>query len=176
MKKLIIALAAVALAIGAQASCCAWQFKMTTAATGLEGSSVYIVLGDYGGTAPTFADANAIKSASWDGNAVATTTKTKPSYSTSATGTIDSSSLTTSAPNYYMVVVNGDGKGYWVSDVVDATPNLYEPGSAQAGTLQVLPSSIAFANFSGTEPTPEPTSGLLLLMGVAGLALKRKRA
>ena len=28
----------------------------------------------------------------------------------------------------------------------------------------------------GTEPTPEPTTGLLLLLGVAGLALKRKQA
>ena len=29
---------------------------------------------------------------------------------------------------------------------------------------------------NGVIPTPEPTSGLLLLLGVAGLALKRKRA
>ena len=29
---------------------------------------------------------------------------------------------------------------------------------------------------TGAIPTPEPTSGLLLLLGVAGLALKRKRA
>ena len=28
----------------------------------------------------------------------------------------------------------------------------------------------------GAEPTPEPTTGLLLLLGVAGLALKRKQA
>ena len=30
--------------------------------------------------------------------------------------------------------------------------------------------------FAGVTPTPEPTSGLLLLLGVAGLALRRKRA
>ena len=31
------------------------------------------------------------------------------------------------------------------------------------------------ANLSGATPTPEPTSGLLLLLGVAGLALRRKQ-
>ena len=30
--------------------------------------------------------------------------------------------------------------------------------------------------FAGVTPVPEPTSGLLLLLGVAGLALRRKRA
>ena len=30
--------------------------------------------------------------------------------------------------------------------------------------------------FKGSSPVPEPTSGLLMLLGVAGLALKRKRA
>ena len=29
---------------------------------------------------------------------------------------------------------------------------------------------------SGGTPVPEPTSGLLMLLGIAGLALKRKRA
>ena len=32
------------------------------------------------------------------------------------------------------------------------------------------------ANWAGSSPVPEPTSGLLFLLGVAGLALKRKRA
>lgn len=33
-----------------------------------------------------------------------------------------------------------------------------------------------WADWNAAEPIPEPTSGLLLLLGVAGLALKRKRA
>ena len=39
-----------------------------------------------------------------------------------------------------------------------------------------LYSDPASQGFSPTSPVPEPTSGLLLLLGVAGLALKRKRA
>ena len=31
-------------------------------------------------------------------------------------------------------------------------------------------------NYTAATPTPEPTSGLLLLLGVAGLALRRRRA
>ena len=43
------------------------------------------------------------------------------------------------------------------------------------GTYGTLP-SIEQATAAGWTAAPEPTSGLLLLLGVAGLALKRKRA
>lgn len=47
-------------------------------------------------------------------------------------------------------------------------------GSISSGTA---PGGAAVASFAITEATtPEPTSGLLLLLGVAGLALRRKRA
>jgi len=39
-----------------------------------------------------------------------------------------------------------------------------------------LGGSLGSTAITGWTPTPEPTSGLLLLLGMAGLALKRKRA
>ena len=45
--------------------------------------------------------------------------------------------------------------------LVDSTTDLFKAGGAISGTIGSV---------------PEPTSGLLLLLGVAGLALKRKRA
>ena len=70
-----------------------------------------------------------------------------------------------------------DGMAYKYTGEIDGTAYIYdlnaEPPEASPGTFDIAASS--FAN-SGTVGVPEPTSGLLLLLGMAGLALKRKRA
>ena len=82
----------------------------------------------------------------------------------------------------YMVIYDattiGDAKNYIVSDVVSATVG------ADGGDI-----TLAYGNMGSTGTTnkflnstwtatavPEPTSGLLLLLGMAGLALRRRRA
>ena len=60
----------------------------------------------------------------------------------------------------------------------DAAGNTYQ-SETQSALAQAVGGG--FATFEGlgtwtAAPVPEPTSGLLLLLGVAGLALKRKRA
>ena len=81
----------------------------------------------------------------------------------------------------------------WSSAVVDTTYSFYfviEDGektftsTAKNGVANVSSTTtVAFANMSAVTQTasnwvvaPEPTSGLLLFLGMAGLALKRKRA
>lgn len=178
MKKLIIALAAVALAVGAQASCVAWKYSSSTKNDALEGAKGYIILGAYE-TTPTFASLKDITDIAYNGTAgYATTTTTKPTYKNAISSqTIDSEKLTAATPNYYLVLVSADEKSFFVGAVQDATGSMYEPGSSASSTVSFTPTATTFTNFSGTpEPTPEPTSGLLLLLGVAGLALKRKQA
>ena len=51
----------------------------------------------------------------------------------------------------------------------------YASGDTIPVNLQLIESGVLMTDGSPT-PAPEPTSGLLLLLGVAGLALKRKRA
>ena len=63
----------------------------------------------------------------------------------------------------YIVMLSDNGAAY--SDAISTT---IETG------LFVTPQASAIA--SSVTVVPEPTSGLLLLLGVAGLALKRKRA
>ena len=49
--------------------------------------------------------------------------------------------------------------------------------SSQAGAFDTATfGSAGWYNKTSTEPIPEPTSGLLMLLGFAGLALRRKRA
>ena len=66
----------------------------------------------------------------------------------------------------FVIVMNDAGDGYWASDVCSAS-SIYNNVAYFS-----FPSndSITFSN------VPEPTSGLLLVLGMAGLALRRKRA
>ncbi|MBR3221454.1 MAG: PEP-CTERM sorting domain-containing protein [Kiritimatiellae bacterium] len=58
----------------------------------------------------------------------------------------------------------------------DAAGNTYTSETATAKALGVGTASISFEGNGTWTAAPEPTSGLLLLLGMAGLALKRKRA
>ena len=74
---------------------------------------------------------------------------------------------------FYTLVLNGVGdaaKEFTISaDVTKTVPT--------AGALAMTFGNLSTtAQVGWTEVAPEPTSGLLLLLGVAGLALKRKRA
>ena len=77
--------------------------------------------------------------------------------------------------SFYYVIVNKEGTGYWTQA---ASGEIYttssEPASAIADVTELLASTTATAWSTGPTPVPEPTSGLLLILGMAGLALKRK--
>ena len=81
----------------------------------------------------------------------------------------------------FAVVINDAGDGYWASDMVDVPINDAIKGGAAANFGFGENYEVTFTPISGpTPPTPpvvpEPTSGLLLLLGAAGLALRRKQA
>ena len=74
-----------------------------------------------------------------------------------------------------------DGMAYKYTGTIDGTAYIYDgnadPPEASPGTFNIAASSFANSGtIGGSGSVPEPTSGLLVLLGIAGLALKRKHA
>lgn len=80
-----------------------------------------------------------------------------------------------SATSFYLELMDADGNDLGRSSVganqgsIDAAQYIWN------GAMST-PSAYKFTNFTTAQVIPEPTTGLLMLVGLAGLALKRRRA
>ena len=77
---------------------------------------------------------------------------------------------------FWMIFSDGSydaGKAVTWTAASDVSGNFYEPPAS--GTAFAFNAS-SFANSGNIASVPEPTSGLLMLCGLAGLALRRRRA
>ena len=94
---------------------------------------------------------------------------TRAFASTTATGVDAAKSL-------FFVIFDGaiaDGQKYAYSAGYDVSSKTYEEGQQSPGALTL---TFAAAKTGEVIGAPEPTSGLLLLLGVGALALRRRRA
>ena len=175
MKKILIAVATVA--VGLCASAATYNWKAYNDAFSPDGENPLV------GTAYFF-DANAYAlsivtdSLGSTGttvlaNALGSQVLEEGGFIMQGSGMSDNGSTTSLQASGYIVVISSDEKNYWASDVatIDVTDAI------KGGAL----ASFSFGeNYSTTwqgsvSNVPEPTSGLLMLIGLAGLALKRKR-
>ena len=172
MKKIMIMLSAVAMAACVQAASVAWStgsLYAPNADGSLSSSRLSGTWGTYNVVVNFYAD-----NAGAMGAAIAGVTG-----NTDTTASLGNFSGTTSDS------FTGESS-YWAQVVVTATSKGENPTTYTMTSDAVkftAPVNGAFSlNFSNqgampdTWDVPEPTSGLLLLLGVAGLALKRKRA
>ena len=80
--------------------------------------------------------------------------------------------------DFTYVIVNADNTGYWTADSsaeLFTTSATHVDSNINVTDLLATPAT-AWSTGPGPEPVPEPTSAMLLLLGVAGLALRRKQA
>lgn len=186
MKKLIIAACAVAFATVSQAAALSWSTWAYTNdgssdSDWISGGQAYLVmvtdtsafavdesLNVTGGTIvdnTVLGDGTAAGMWNGTGDLVDGTT-----YYFAIIATTDGAGSSVPTTGFYAVDMNGDtgtASGFYEVTWSTATGGSLDADGEFAGA--------AMTSAVGGEPIPEPTSGLMLLLGVAGLALRRKQ-
>jgi hypothetical protein len=183
MKKIIFALVAVVLAACSQAATVSWTLALGKTPYG--GYDAYAFVGNSDAasamaTALTTTGISALTGYAWSGKL--TTTR--------GTATVNIENVEDSSSVYFVLLSATEaGADVYVTDAMSVAGYTYASGATPPATL---PKSDAAAfTLAGTVATgsstpevppagdgnvPEPTSGLLMLIGAAGLALRRKNA
>ncbi len=190
MKKLFVATAAIAMAIATQAASIDWTvgastWTMSDGSKPPKNTTVYLIDGaqwatiqaaiDGGATSFTTADAGII--------AIGQTSNTKGAVSG---GTATSTKLTagTSYDFAYMVFDTAAGQFYASATISAAAYDPTNPDYSETSKVDFAGAQFSTTGLSGGWTTgggssgggvPEPTSGILLLVGAGMLALRRKQ-
>lgn len=194
MKKLMIALAAVAMAAGVHAATYNWKWSVSgtspLAKPGTTGTSASDFLTS--GTAYLFAGLTSVQLSTivsdFAGGSYTASGYEKSSAVVSG-GTItsvdfdDTRSSGTSVDWYMVVTTTIDDHDYlFISDALtksrqaDGKTTKIAFSALSTSATAALDASSGYSAAGWYTAVPEPTSGLLLLLGMAGIALKRKRA
>ena len=191
MKKLVIALAVAACAVVANAAAFNWTSSGTSSGktiNSVSGTALYSSTTAY--TLYLF-DAGVVSQDSLLAGLRADSTKTLADFTSVKSQTLASNSQIAATSfeygsagtsyNFYFAVINGDD--VFLSNSLTKmaqeadTVNVAFTGIGNATKNAFADTTATFAaNGAGWYAVPEPTSGILLLLGMAGLALKRKRA
>ena len=176
MKKLIMFAAVAVLACAGQAASVDW--KASYAGKGAEWSGNGATLMAFAGS--DYADI--VKLVTVDGSDTLKADLDAKALGSStfvnSRGTATSSGGTSGAPSsmFFMIFSEGSwdaGKAVTWTAATDVSGSFYEPPAS--GTAFGL-TAANFTNSGTIASVPEPTSGLLMLVGLAGLALRRRRA
>ena len=179
MKKIMFTLiAACAICTVARATAVDWQFTTKSASTAADGGTIYLILGT-AGSYDTVADVKAAAVDSAAANLSGSKIVTGPQTWDGGSGAVG-----TTAQFSYVLVDSGE-TGYYVAATgltgtyYDPTDTLTPPPAGMAKTVSTAITASSLTSFSGGSggggDVPEPTSGLLLLVGGAMLALRRKQ-
>ena len=199
MKKLMMALGIVALAATVQAATFRWYngspISPVTDNTGtMTSGTVYLFAGNgqadlltgyVAAIAASTSAADYLTGATGYAGSSTLTTGGKFGTTTVASASVDtggravwSETTTDATRNYFQVLVDGDN--IYISDTIAVTVKgtgnsniAFQNNESRTALKQAAD---GYAGGGWYAAVPEPTSGLLMLLGMAGLALRRKRA
>lgn len=172
MKKLIVAAAIAFAAAVSQASTVNWGLTGNVDATTYASATAYLICVDNLAKPSLTADT----AAAWykdNSSSLSSKALFSASVTDGAFDVVESKDEAIGRKNYWLVIVADDEKNFAVSTTTKA---LNITTSALTVTAKWLASSQMTSFATTSASVPEPTSGLMLLLGIAGLALKRKRA
>ena len=173
MKKLVVVAAIALTAVYSQAASMKWTMSADASDAGL---TVYLV-----SALSEFTDEASVRSSviGTDGNS-GTIVAGRTTGASGTVGGLDDGKAG-QMQDFYYVIVSGDGKGYWASGKQSA--EIYTTATTHTDS-NIAASTFKTGNYTawstgggsgGSGGVPEPTSGLLLLVGGAMLALRRKQ-
>ena len=184
MKKLMVLVAAIALAFAGQAATVDWKLNVAGQGDAWKGAGAYVMAfngSDYDSVINLLTVTGSDNMASDLGKFALTGNGATQFGVNSNRGTAITkdalSSGVTGDKMFWVVFTEGsmDAKSaiQW-SAATDVSGSKYEAGNPSPGTFTFT--AVPNVGTIASSNVPEPTSGLLLVLGMAGLALKRKRA
>jgi len=183
MKKLIMFAVVAILACAGQAASVDWSMAITGQGATWSGNSAYVMAfkgTDYDaviklltvdGSDNMATDLGAYALALGSGGTMANVSNARGTAKASGT----SDGVTADGTMFWVVFTDGSmdaGSAIQYTAATSIAAYDYEAGSPAPGTFALN----SFANSGTIAGVPEPTSGLLMLVGLAGLALRRRRA
>ena len=169
MKKLILTGIIVCVAIASQASSVTWGLLTgTTLDTSVYSSGTAYLICATDLAKPTLADESAAQT--WygeNGSSLSTKAFRSATVTDGYTTSNESIAQAIGRKNYWLVVVNADEDHFAVSSITKAL-------NITTSSMSVVASWDGSAQMT-SYAIPEPTSALLLMLGVAGLMLRRKQ-
>ena len=166
MKKLMIIAFVACAAMVSQAAYVEWT---ATATSAYNGQTMYLLTS----IATTYASEAELAAAAVDSAKV---TKVGPQYKVS-TRTADDDAITKTS-NFYLAVIDASDstKIHYVDVTSTMQSMVYAPPENKPGTFSTAFATVANSTTTASIAAPEPTSGILMLVGLGALALRRRRA
>ena len=172
MKKLIVIAALVVTASVAKAASVNWS--ITSASASQVGYNVYLVTA-IDSAWKSGADVAAAAAALGTGTS-GSIAKNGRVYNIQPTVASGDGITADSMKNAYLVLVQSDDAKEYTYVSADMSANVFGETDAAKETFSMTSAALVGGTSANFAAVPEPTSGLLMLLGVAGLALRRRRA